>query len=113
MKSRRTTLKLPVLEGYDLRLLVSTDLVATGKRVGEREDLSCAAGAFCSDDERPGIGWLVLPPNADAKLISHECLHAVWAIFKHHGCKVSDEEQVAHWQGYLAGRVTKFLRKKS
>lgn len=109
MKNRSTRFYFEILGGYELRIIISHDIVASGKRL--REDLRNAAAAFVDKDNQPGIGWLIFPPEATPGLIAHESYHAVVAILKYHGASLSDEEQVAHWLTHIVDRVHAFIHK--
>lgn len=108
-KANRTTrLLFEVLSGYELRVIISKDVAATGRRL--REDLKLARSAFVFKDDPPGVGWLVLSEDATPGLIGHEVYHAVVAILKHHGAKLDDEEQVAYWLEHIIDRVYRFMK---
>jgi hypothetical protein len=108
MANKSTRFLFEVLSGYELRVIITSNITSTGRRLSE--DLKNTAGGFVYKPERPGIGWLVLPPNASPGLIAHEAYHATLDLLKHHGASPTDEEQVAHWLEHITDRVYRFIR---
>ena len=109
MKNRRTVIKFPVFNNYEVRVIHARNVAATGRRLKEKLDDAEAAFITKEEDGKYGIGWLVLGPNPQPDVISHECVHAITALLKYAGAQ-ADEEVFAYHLGYLAGRVHKFLR---
>jgi hypothetical protein len=107
-RNRSTKVLFPIFGGYEVRLIVTRDIVKTGQRL--RENLRDAHAAYVTKDDVAGVGWLVLQPDAGPDLVSHEASHAIQALADFLGTKF-DEETFAHHLGYLVGRVSKFLKR--
>jgi hypothetical protein len=107
LTNRQTRVCFSIYGNYEVRVIVARDIVRTGKRLGA--DLTGAAGAFIDRADAPGVGWLVLEPDADAAIVAHEANHAVRAIFRYVGAR-ADDEAFAYHLGYLVGRIHKFLK---
>jgi hypothetical protein len=58
-----------------------------------------------------GYGHLFLHPDSCARIIAHECWHAVWWMFKWAGVADWDNETCAYHLGYLVGKVSEFQAK--
>ena len=104
MANRRTRIKFPVFNGYEIRVIQARDVEATARRLG------CDDGpaiAFYLAYEKGG--YLVLPKDADAGTVAHECSHAIRELFRCVGAN-QDEEAFAYHLDYLVGRVHKFLK---
>ena len=112
MRNRRTRITFPVFRDYEVRVIQSHDIAATGRRL--RENLEGAAAAYITREEDgiTGKGWLILGPNPSPEDVAHECFHAVEALFKWIGAENRDEEAFAYHLDYLVGRVHKFLKGK-
>lgn len=113
MKRRRrnksTRVCFPVYSGYEVRVIFTRDLVATGRRLGEKDDLTHAAAASITLPEHPGLGWLLFEPKPSPDVIAHEASHAIEALARHAGADF-DEETFAYHLGHLVGRIHEFLR---
>lgn len=113
MANRSTTVRFPVFRGFEVRIILSRDLIATGRRLKEKDDLSHADAALIVSKKDPMTCWLLLGPDGrDADTISHEASHAIKHLFKTTGVK-TDDEAFAYHLGYLVGKVHKFLEHKS
>lgn len=110
MRNRRTVIKFPVFNNYEVRVIQAHDVAATGRRL--KEKLEDAEAAFITKDEegKYGIGWLVLGPNPTPEVVAHECSHAIMHLLNYAGVQRPEEEVFAYHLGYLAGRVHKFLK---
>lgn len=108
MANRRTKVRFPIFSGYEVRVILSDDLIRTGQRLGI--DLS-GAGAAYVEDRAMLKGWLVFSTNPTAGTISHEASHAVRAMFNTVGAR-TDNETFAYHLGYLVDRIHKFLKRK-
>lgn len=109
MSNRRSRIRFPVFRGFEVRVILSRDLVATGRRLKEEDDLSHADAALVVSKKDPMTCWLLLGPDGrDADTISHEASHAVKQLFKSTGVKM-DEEAFAYHLGYLVGKVHNFI----
>ena len=55
--------------------------------------------------------WIILPPDASAGLVAHECFHAVFRILKDHDIDISEatEEAGAYLTQYVVGEVARYL----
>lgn len=106
MKNRRTVIKFPVFNDYQVVVILSKDTKKTCRALK-------ADDGFCIACVIPGHrkSYLVLGPNGrDADTVSHEASHVIEALFKWTGVK-RDEEAFAYHLGYLTGRIHKFLDK--
>lgn len=107
--NRTTKIKFPVFNGYEVRVILSRDMTATGVRLGR--DLRDCVAAVVTREDKPKVCWLVLGPKGrDPDTVAHEASHAVKALFKCAGVK-TDEEAFAYHLGHLVGRIHKFLAK--
>ena len=101
------TVRFPVYQ-YEVRVVFSEDIVATAKRIGERDDVSKAAAASITLDEHPWIGWLVFGPAPSPGLIAHEAGHAIYGLAKAVGTTLDEETFCSH-QGHLVERIHAYL----
>jgi hypothetical protein len=109
-RNRTTRIRFPVY-GYEVRVIFSRDLVATARRLGEKEDISSAAAALVTFDEQPSVGWLLLPPKPGTDIIAHEAGHAIYAMARTAGTTL-DEETFCHHLGHLVWSIHKFLKQR-
>lgn len=58
-----------------------------------------------------GYGHLFFHKDACARVITHECVHAIWTLFDWAGVKQWDNETLAYHLGYLVGEVSDFQAK--
>lgn len=109
MRNRRTRIVFPIFH-YEIVVILSNNIVATGRRL--REQLAGAEAAFITREEDgiAGKGWLIFGANPSPEVIAHECFHAIEAMFKYIGAEKRDEEAFAYHLDYLVGRVHKFLK---
>ena len=107
MKNRATTVRFPVFNGFEVRVIQARDIRATGRRL--RVDLTDAVAAFVTDPNRIKRGWLVLGMNPDEGTIAHEASHAIRVLLNTHGAR-NDDEVFAYHLDYLVARIHKFLR---
>lgn len=109
MANRTTRIKFTVFNGYEVRVILARDVVATGRRL--HTDLSHAVAALVTREDKPKVAWLVLGPNGrDPGTIAHESSHAIKALFACAGVR-TDEEAFAYHLDFLVGRIHKFLKK--
>lgn len=108
MINRSTKVLFPVFNGYEVRLILSRDVAATGRRL--KEDLTDAHAAYITKDDKPGTGWLVLGPDHTPGIIAHEASHAIRDLFKFAGVG-TDEEAFAYHLDFLVTRVHKFIER--
>lgn len=108
MANRRSTVRFPVFNGYQVRVICARDVERTGKRLGI--DLSGARAAFVTDTGHPRKGWIVFEAKPDEATIAHEASHAVRAIMRYAGAKVEDEVFAYHLD-YLVDKIHRFLKK--
>ena len=104
MRNRRTKVRFPVFNGYEVRVILSRNVPGTCRRL--KVDPDCVA-CFVPDGKR---GYLVLPLVPDEGTIAHEASHAVQALFVYVGAR-RDEEAFAYHLDYLVGRIHKFLKR--
>jgi hypothetical protein len=109
-RNRSTRVVFPVFSGFAVRVVLARNVAATGKRLGEKSDLSQAAAAFISSSTPTLVGWLVFEVMPDPGTIAHEASHAVRALARHVGTNF-DEETFAYHLGHLVGHIHKFLEK--
>jgi len=107
MRNRTTTIRFPVFNGYEVRVICARDLAATGRRL--KEDFTGAEACFVYKDEHPAMSWIVFSPKAEPDTIAHEASHAVRHLFKFSGA-AEDDEAFAYHLAYLVGRIHKFLK---
>lgn len=105
-RNKRTTIKFPVFNDYEVRVIITNDIIATGRRL--RVDLSQAEAAYVNPKGQHH-GWLILKPGAHESLVAHESAHAVRALLERVGATL-DDEVFAYHIGYLAGQIHDFLR---
>lgn len=103
--NRRTKIKFPVFNGYEVRVIISADVRRTARRLGA-DDGPCVA-FFIAGEKK---GWLVLPKTVDAGTIAHEASHAVAALLSHAGVR-RDEETFAYHLDFLVGGIHKFIQR--
>ena len=108
MRNRTTRVCFPVFRNYVVRVILARDIERTGRRL--HSDLSNAAAAFVTQDDKPGRGWLVLGPGADEALVAHEASHAIRAMFASRGVR-NDDETFAYHLDFLVGRIHRFLKR--
>jgi hypothetical protein len=106
--NRRTRIVFPVFNGYEVRVIVSRDVKATGRRLDA--DLAGCAAAFLTTADKPKLGWIVFGDKPDEATIAHEASHAVRAIMRYAGARVEDEVFAYHLD-YLVGKIHKFLKR--
>ena len=94
--------------GYEVRVIFTRDIVATARRLGEKDDVSGSSATSITLDEHPGIGWLLFAPDPAAGNIAHESGHAIYALGKHVGTTL-DEETFCYHLDHLVERIHKFL----
>jgi hypothetical protein len=108
-RNRSTKILFPIFAGYEVRLIVTRDIIATARRLKEPDLIGAHAG-YATRDDTPGVGWLVLQPDAGPDLVSHEASHAIRALAKFLGTEF-DEETFAYHLGFLVGRIHRFLKR--
>lgn len=107
MPNRRMTVTFAVF-GYDVHVILSRNIEATGRRL--REDLSNAEGAFVTKDDQPLKGWLVLEEKPNEGVIAHEAAHAIRAMLTNAGVSLDDESFAYHLQ-FLVERIHRFVKR--
>lgn len=108
MRNRRTSVRFPVFNGYEVRVILSRDVQRTGR--GLKVDLTGCAAAWVRIGDFPRRGWLVLAPDVDAGTIAHEASHAVRSMLAYVGAK-NEDEVFAYHLDYLVGRIHRFLER--
>lgn len=101
-----------------IRVIFTDDMVATLKRIDPTEDAkeTKAFKAVCYQEGYPhrpvpGKPLLVLKMNATVAEISHEALHATYAILRYAGVRFSptNDEQVAYLLDYIVDKIVKIM----
>jgi len=110
MANRRTRISFPIFNDYEVRVVCSHNLAATGRRLGEKDSLVNAEAGFIVRPEQPGVGWLVFGRNPMPDTVAHEAFHAVKALFKYAGA-APEEESFAYHLDFLVGRIHRFLKR--
>lgn len=109
-RNRRTSVYFPVFNNYRVRIILSRDVAATGKRLNI--DLNGCEAALVTDTETGHkCAWLVLPLKPDEGTISHEASHAIRQLFRAKGVRV-DEECYAYHLDYLVHKIHRFIEGK-
>lgn len=107
-RNRSTRVCFPIYGNYEIRIIFTRDLVATARRLGEEEDVSCAGAASITLDGHPRTGWLLFEPKPSPGDITHEAYHAICALALASGATF-DEETFAYHQGHLVDHIHRFL----
>jgi hypothetical protein len=110
-RNRSCRVRFPVYR-YEVRIIFTADLVATARRLGEKDDVSGAGAVSITLDEHPGVGWLLFAPRPDSGDIAHEAGHAIHALAKAAGTTF-DEETYCYHVGHLVERIHKFLKRRA
>jgi hypothetical protein len=105
--NRRTIVRFPIYQ-YEVRVIFVRDIVATGRRLGEKDDLTHAGAASITFDSRPGVGWLLFEPRPRPGRVAHEASHAICGLQKAAGTTF-DEETFAYHLDHLVERIHIFL----
>lgn len=108
MRNRATTIRFPIFGGYAVRVILSSSIARTGRRLGA--DCSGCAGALITRKDKPHLAWLLLCAKPDPATIAHESSHAVRALFRFAGAK-ADDEAFAYHLDYLVGSIHKFIER--
>lgn len=107
MPNSQTTIRFGVYD-YEVRVIMSRDIVATGRRL--RTPLTGCIAAYITDPSDPLRGWMVLGPASGPGTIAHESAHAVRAMFEAVGAEI-DDEMFAYHLGFLVTRIHKFMER--
>ena len=107
MTFRKTKIVFPVFNGFQVRVILSSNVENTARALhSSAEDCD----AVCITEEtKPGMCWLVFEVTPPVDVIAHEAYHAVVAMLQWAGAK-REEEVVAHHVGYLAGKIYDFVK---
>lgn len=107
-----TLVKFDTWSDFKVHVVFSHDLAkARVKRYGTAGVAAEDGTAALFTRGNGGYGHLFLKPDACARIIAHECWHAVWWMFKWAGVEDWDNETCAYHLGYLVGRVSDFQAK--
>ena len=105
---RRTHVKFPVFQNYDIEVVVAKDPHRARKvrnhKYGVFPDKFYAIHAYNNN----GSAVLIFPPEVGVVVIAHECWHAVRAMMEWAGVSL-DNECVAYHLGYLTQKVYDFV----
>jgi len=107
-----TTVKFAVWSNFTVHV-VFTDNIARS-RTGRYETAGAAADpdtAALFTRGAGGYGHLFFQSDACARIIAHECWHALWWMFQWAGATTWDNETTAYHIGYLVGKVSEFQAK--
>ena len=108
MRNRRTRIRFPVFSNFEVRVIQSRNITATGQRFGV--DTSADQAAVITDPAKfPKRAVLVLGMDADEGTIAHEASHAVRAVLNFAGAR-TDNEVFAYHLDFLVGRIHRFLK---
>jgi hypothetical protein len=109
VRNRRTIVRFPVYNNYQVRVILARNVPRTAGRLGAGYDF-CVACLIPDPDASKRRAWLVLPTDADVGTIAHESSHAIREMFKTRGVR-NDDETFAYHLDFLVGRIHKFLRR--
>lgn len=117
MKERIKTVRFPVFVGYEVKIVITDDVVKSRKLrdkiLGEPYqyfETAHAMHAWPLDGQ--GISWLFFKPDVEAGTIAHECWHCVRRLMKWLGSEL-ENEIVAYHLAYLVQAVTNHAHKRS
>ncbi len=111
-------LEFPILGNYQIYIIISNDMFTARKKRdkwlgefdGSNEEYTAA---FHSHPHGSGQSYIFLPERAAARFISHECFHAICAMFDFIDAH-PDEETIAHVLGHVVEQVVQLEgRRKS
>lgn len=109
MRNKSTTVRFPVFNGYEVRVIFARDIPRTAKHLGA--DLSnSVAGFIYPGPERPKRSWVVFGLEPDEATVAHEASHAIRAMLAYVGAK-NDNETFAYHLDYLVGRIHKYRKR--
>jgi hypothetical protein len=107
---KRVTFK--VWSDYKVYIVFTDDLAASRISRYETAGVAGESGtAALFTRGAGGYGHLFFLKDACARIITHECVHAIWALFDWSGVKQWDNETLAYHLGYLVGEVSEFQAK--
>ena len=109
-RNRSTRIQFAVYD-YEVRVIFAHDIVATGRRLGEKDDLSGATAASITLDAHPLMGWLLFKLKPSPGVIAHEAAHAIRALAKANGTTLDEETFSCHLE-YLVEHIHKFLGRR-
>lgn len=99
---------------YDLRLIVTTDIVASEKKLREKYNDYCTkpvasirTGAMAIHSRDLSIMHILMPYRCDVGYIAHEVWHIVRSLLLYSGATL-DNEVVAYYIGWLVREATVF-----
>lgn len=107
-RNRSTRVSFPVY-CYEVRIIFTRDIVATGRRLGEPDDLTHAGAGLITLDKHPSCCWLLLGTKPTPGTIAHEAGHAIHALAKAAGT-ILDEETFCYHLGHLVEHIHEFLK---
>ncbi len=98
----------------ELRLIVTTDIPASEKKVRERHNDYCTkivsnarTGAISLHSKDLSIMHIIMPYRCDVGYIAHEVWHIVRSMLLYSGASL-DNEVVAYYIGWLTREIIKF-----
>lgn len=104
--------KFDVWSNFKVHIIFTDDLVES--RIA-RYETAGVAGEFGTEAlftrGAGGYGHLFFKHDACARVIAHECWHAIWWMMTWAGVKDWDNETLAYHLGYLVGRASEFQAK--
>ena len=108
-RNRRTLIKFDVYQ-FNVTVILSHNLAATGSRLGADLCAGDIAAFIPGDPKTPKRTWIVFNLEPDEATVAHEASHVVRYMLKYAGAR-ADNEAFAYHLDYLVGRIHKFLKK--
>lgn len=110
MKTKKYKIKVDIYES-DIWLVLTDNVVQTYDKLAKKYNWEINAededyqGCFMPNSTNEY--FMILPFNADLKLISHEVLHGTFAILEDHGVTLGpdSEEAFTYLHDYIIGKV--------
>jgi hypothetical protein len=104
---------------YDLKLIVTTDVAASEKKLRLKYNDICSkpvaterTGAMALHSRKLDVMHIIMPYRCDVGYIAHEVWHIVRALLLYSGATL-DNEVVAYYIGWLVREATVFNFKVS
>lgn len=115
-RNKRMRIKVPVYDS-EIDLIITNDISKTYRNLCKRvewlkgqEDDDQGSAYFLYHDSDVGNYYMLLTPEVDIFLISHEVLHATFIILEHHDVKFDKDSHEAFT--YLHGHLMEVVYNK-